>query len=92
MSLKNILKIKIEIHRTRTHPAFAERFMRTFKNMLFKRVEADEKKGKSNIQWTDYMFEIMITYNNKMLHSATDLTPKEAKKPKTNSKLRLTLQ
>ena len=66
--------------------------MRTFKNMLFKRVEADEKKGKSNIQWTDYIFEIMITYNNKMLHSATDLTPEEAKKPKTNSKLRLTLQ
>ena len=37
---------KIEIHRTRGHPAFAERFIRTCKDMLFKRVEADEKKGK----------------------------------------------
>ena len=37
---------KIETHQTRTHPAFAERFIRTFKDMLFKRVEADEKKGK----------------------------------------------
>ena len=26
---------KIETHRTRTHPAFAERFIRTFKNMLW---------------------------------------------------------
>ena len=36
----------IELHRTRNHPAFAERFIRTFKDMLFKRVEVDEKKGK----------------------------------------------
>ena len=35
---------KIEIHRTRGHPAFAERFIRAFKDMLFKRVEADEKR------------------------------------------------
>ena len=79
---------KIEIHRTRTHPAFAERFIRTFKNMLFKRVEADEKKGKDNIQWTDYIFEIMITYNNKMVHSSTDLTPQEARKPENELKVK----
>ena len=35
----------ITLHRTRCHPAFAERFIRTYKDMLFKRVEADEKKG-----------------------------------------------
>ena len=33
---------KIELHRTRGHPAFAERLIRTFKDTLFKRVEADE--------------------------------------------------
>ena len=49
-------KEKIETHQTRTHPAFAERMIRTLKGMLFKRVEADEKKGKDNIQWTDYIF------------------------------------
>ena len=81
-------KEKIETHQTRTHPAFAERFIRTFKDMLFKRVEADEKKGKENIQWIDYIFEIMITYNNKMVHSATDLTPKEAKKPENEIKVK----
>ena len=35
---------KIELYRTRGHPAFAERIIRTFKDMLFKRVENDEKK------------------------------------------------
>ena len=40
-------KENIEIHRTRGHPAFAERFIRTYKDMLFKRVEANDKKGKA---------------------------------------------
>ena len=70
----------ITLHRTRGHPAFAERFIRTYKDMLFKRVEADEKKGKENIQWVDYNLEIMLTYNDKMKHSATGMTPKEARK------------
>ena len=34
---------QIEIHRTRGHAAFAERLIRTYKDMLFKRFEADEK-------------------------------------------------
>lgn len=72
----------ITLHRTRGHPAFAERFIRTYKDMLFKRVEADEKKGKANIQWVDYNLEIMLTYNDKMKHSATGMTPKEARKDK----------
>ena len=79
----------IELYRTRNHPAFAERFIRTFKDMLFKRVEADEKKGKTNIQWTDYTLEIMLTYNDKMKHSATDMTPKEARKKENELKARV---
>ena len=34
----------IEHHRTRAHPNFSERAIRTFKDMLYKRVEADEKR------------------------------------------------
>ena len=71
----------IQLYMTRGHPAFSERFIRTFKDKLFKRVEADEK-GKENIQWTDYIFEIMITYNNKDIHSSTGQTPNEARKKK----------
>ena len=44
----------IEHHRA--HPNFSERAIRTFKYLLYRRVEADQKKGKNNIQWTDYIF------------------------------------
>ena len=76
----------IELYRTRGHPAFAERFIRTFKDKLFKRVEVDEKKGKENIDWTDYILEIMLTYNNKDVHSSTGQTPNEARKNKNEYK------
>ena len=56
----------IELYRARGHPAFAERFIRTCNGKLSKRVENDEKKGKQNIQWTDYILKILLTYNNKM--------------------------
>ena len=79
----------IELYRTRNHPAFAERFIRTFKDMLFKRVEADEKKDKQNIQWTDYILEIMLTYNDKMVHSATGMTPKKARSKENELKARI---
>ena len=82
---------KIEIHRTRGHPAFAERFIKTYKDKLFKRVEADKKKGKENIQWTDYNFEILLTYNNKDIHSSHNLTPKDARLPKNELKAKLIL-
>ena len=54
--------------------------------MLYKRVEADEKKGKENIQWIDYNLEILLTYNDKMIHSSIKMTPKQATKQKDNSK------
>ena len=81
----------IEHHRTRAHPNFSERAIRTFKDMLYKRVEADEKKGKKSIQWTDYILETLLTYNNQMKHSATGFTPKEARKPSNQFKVKLNL-
>ena len=45
-------------HRTRGHPNFSERAIRTYKDMLYKRIEADEKKGKENIQWIGYNLKI----------------------------------
>ena len=79
----------IELYRTRGHPAFAERFIRTFKDKLFKRVENDEKKGTNNIQWIDYITEILLTYDNKDVHSATGLTPNEARKERNEFKAKL---
>ena len=86
------------------HPAFAERCIRTCKDMLFKRVEADasgkasrgsqardEKKGKQNIQWIDYNLEILLTYNNKMASSTTKMTPLEARKKKSEFEVKLNI-
>ena len=86
-SIQDYLKEQgIQHHRTRAHANHSERAIRTFKDMLYKRVEAHEKKGKENIQWTDYIFEILLTYNNKMEHSAIKMTPKEAMKEKNELK------
>ena len=67
-------------HTTRGHANFSERAIRTFKDMLYKRIEAEEKKEKDNIQWTDYIFQIVLTYKSKMKHSATGKAPTEATK------------
>ena len=85
-------KENIEIHLTRGHPNFAERGIRTFKDKLFKRVEADEKKGKETIQWTDYIFEIVLTYNNKDKHSSIRMTPKEGAKKKNEFKVKTSIE
>ena len=82
---------KIELHRTTAHANFSERAIRTFKDMLYKRFEADEKKGKNNIQWIDYIHEILLTYNNQMIRSATKFTPKEARKPNNELSVRLNM-
>ena len=84
-------KEDIEIHKTRGHPFFAERFIRSYKDMLFKRIEHDQKTGKQNIEWIDYNFEILLTYNTKNVHSATGLTPSEARKPKNEIKAKLNM-
>ena len=81
----------IEIHRTRGHPAFAERFIKTYEDKLSKRVEADKNIGKAGIQWTDYRFEKLLTYNNKDRHSSQTMTPKEARFPKNELKVKLRL-
>ena len=67
-------KIKLVI--TRTHAYVAERFIRTLKNAVNKRLEND----KTDKTWKDFLYEIMITYNNKDIHSAHGMTPSSARK------------
>ena len=47
------------------------------------------RKGKTNIQWIDYITEILLTYNNKDVHSATGLTPNEARKERNEFRAKL---
>ena len=81
----------IQHYITRHHAAFAEVAIKTFKRMLYDRIEADEKKGKTNIDWQDYVFEILLTYNNKMVHSTTGFLPRDAKLPKNEFEVKLNI-
>ena len=49
----------------------------------------DEKNDKQHIQWTDYILGIMLTYNDKMGHSATGMTPKKARNKENELKARI---
>jgi hypothetical protein len=86
-------KYNIKHYVTRNHSAFAERFIRTLKDMLYKRIDGDTKK-KEGYQWTDYLQQTMKTYNTVNIHSSTKKTPIEAIKPsqaidvKTNLEIR----
>ena len=55
-----------------------KRFIRTFKLMLFKRID----QGKQDKpQWGDVVYPTMLTYTDKMVHSSIKMTPYEATKP-----------
>ena len=49
--------------------------------MMYDKTEADE----------DHVFEALLTYNNKKVHSAHNMTPKEARKPSNDMKIKLNL-
>ena len=80
---------KIKLYVTRNHGAYAERFIRTFKDMLYKRMDSivPEERTKEQIettggidQWHSYIWSIMLTYNNSQVHSSTGMTPNNASK------------
>ena len=80
VAMKNYFKEKNITHIvTRSHANVAERAIRTFKDSLYKRVE-NAKDDK--VQWVDFVFEIVLTYNNKLVHSTTGMTPDDARKKK----------
>ena len=82
----NEQKIKLII--TRTHAYVAERFIRTLKNAISKRLDND-KTGKT---WKDFLFEIILTYNNKDIHSGHGMTPKEARLDKNRMQVKANLE
>ena len=59
--------------------------------MLRKRLDNDIKQG-NNIEWADYIFQIMLTYNNKNEHSAIKMTPNEATKEDKHLDVKLNLE
>ena len=81
-------KEKIKVIFTTTHPMVVERFNRTFKNMVWKRLKADSTKKKA---WTDFVDEVMKTYNSTP-HSATGMKPFEARQPENTLQTKINLE
>jgi hypothetical protein len=85
----DVLKIwypenNIKHYITRNHAQFSERFIRTFKALLYTRIDSHLNTNKENPQWQDYLHDVMLVYtiyNNKLIHTATKMTPANAKKP-----------
>ena len=76
---------------TRGHPAVAERTIRTLKNMLTQRLEAADKPLS---EWAEgeTLNQVLFTYNYKMEHSATGMTPIQARENKNHLRVKLNLE
>ena len=74
---------------TRTHAAYAERAIRTIKAMLYKRLEA--KPGEP---WygPEVLSNALVAYNYRTKHTATNMTPNEARQPKNILEVKLQLE
>ena len=68
---------KIKHITTATHAHTVERFNRTLKENIIKRLEADNK-GRE--EWTSELYYVLNKYNNNTIHSTIDMTPNDAKK------------
>ena len=71
---------------SRSHPHYVERYIRTFKNLLYKRLEDTDK------HWVDLIPQIVNVYTNKMASSITKLTPAEASEPENIFDVKLNLE
>ena len=78
---------KIKHVTTATHAHTVERFNRTLKENMIKRLEY-ENKGRE--KWTEQLNYVLNKYNNK-IHGTIEMTPNEAKKPKNEMVVKFNL-
>ena len=57
--------------------------------MLYKRID---QGGQENPQCIDFVFQLTLTYNNKMVHSSIKMMPYEATKPSNAIDARPTIE
>ena len=73
---------------TTGHAMVVERFIRTFKNMIWKRL----KHNKLDVtKWKDYINEVIFTYNSTE-HTATGMRPYDAIKPENTLQTKVNLE
>ena len=86
MKFKYFKENKIRHIITLSHAPVAERTIRTIKALIYKRVE------KSGEKWHEVLFAVLLTYNQKLVHSSTKFTPAEAMKPQNHLDVKLNLE
>jgi hypothetical protein len=69
----------------RHHAPVIERFIRTFRNMVSRRLQKRDER------WYNLIYEVLLTYNKKMVSSATGFTPNDATKPENLDKVHMTM-
>ena len=76
---------------TRSHANTAERAIRTFKDLMTRRLEAP---GNENEKWYDtrVRLAVLMRYNQKMVNRTTGLTPYEAIETKNEAHVRTMLE
>ena len=74
---------------TRGHAGVAERSIRTIKEMIYKRLEKNPDE-----HWYDakILANALVTYNFKNVHSSTNMTPNNAREPKNELNVKLSLE
>ena len=76
---------------TRSHAAVAERTIRTIKDMIDKRLESAKTRDEDK-RWIDVLYPVLVTYNQKNKHSATNMTPKDAMIPANQLQVKANLE
>ena len=80
----------IEHVMTRSHANTAERAIRTFKDLMTRRLEGPNNE---NVPWYDIVrMAVLMRYNQKMVNRTTGLTPYEASEPKNEAHVRAMLE
>ena len=67
---------------TRTHAPVAERQIRTFKDMIFKRLD---RTGSKDWRSEQFLYNIALVYNGMRQHRTTGITPLDAAKPQNEA-------
>jgi len=71
----------------KNHAPFVERYIRTLKSMISKRL-----LKRPELHWYDLLFEVYIVYNRKAISSVTKMTPAEAEKKENRDQVLMNMQ
>ena len=77
---------------TRSHANTAERAIRTFKDLLTRRIENKEIEPGEVWYTTKILYAILLKYNNKMVNRTIGMTPEQATDPKNEAHVRAMLE